>query len=532
MTLKTIDFINVLSKNDDVLNNAKRAFLAIKGDFDIGKIVFYDGKKAHFIFDDEKEDFETFEYVSDDFRMVYYKVNKYFWTDEDKEDLVLYAKIFEIEYKKYIADQKAKEIAYINVLTNLPNKVGYLRFLKQKSREELKDYTTFFINLHNFTIINKAFGQEQGDEAIKAFAKYVAKFMDEGEILSHFGGDNFAALVKTNRAYEFTKYFKEVKVSLKNSGSIIEIHITALCGAYNIRNGFNEIGELISYPAIALQYTKTKKRKVTYLTDGLKSILGSAKKVEQIFDDELRLNHFIPFYQPKVDLRTGKIIGSEALARWVRNDKIIPPAMFIPTLETSGKIHKLDLYILECVCQDIKFCHEHGYNTVPVSVNVSRKDLLIEDFDKNVLKILDKYNIKTEEIIIEVTETSSIDEQSLMFKFINSMNDIGLNTSIDDFGTGYSSLSVLRDFRVTEIKIDRSFINREKLVESDEIIISSIIEMARKLNINVICEGVESQEQATFLANLGCYQVQGFLFDEPLNKEEYWKRLIEGKYIV
>ena len=135
--------------------------------------------------------------------------------------------------------------------------------------------------------------------------------------------------------------------------------------------------------------------------------------------------------------------------------------------------------------------------------------------------MIKKYNVKTEDIVIEVTETTSVEEKERLARFIENMHKNGIMTSIDDFGTGYSSLSVLRDFKVNEIKIDRSFINREVLIDSDDIIIGSIINMAKRLNINVICEGVETQKQADFLLRHGCNKAQGYLYSKPLPKLEF-----------
>ena len=166
-----------------------------------------------------------------------------------------------------------------------------------------------------------------------------------------------------------------------------------------------------------------------------------------------------------------------------------------------------------------------GNNIVPASCNLSRSDFSIPDIEDKVINIIKKYNVKTRDIVIEVTETTNLEENKRLAKFINTMNQNGIMTAIDDFGTGYSSLSVLRDFKVSEIKIDRSFINREILTDSDEIIIGSIIDMAKRLNINVICEGVETKTQAEFLTKLGCLNAQGFLYSKPIPKQDFEEML-------
>ena len=245
------------------------------------------------------------------------------------------------------------------------------------------------------------------------------------------------------------------------------------------------------------------------------------KNIESTFKDELKNGSFVVYYQPKFDIKSGKIIGVEALSRWINNGKVVPPGMFVPILEKNGEIVDLDLFVLEKLCKDIHNYRNLGHNIVPASCNLSRRDFEIEDIEQKVIDIIRKYNVRTDDIVIEVTETTNLEENARLAKFIDAMHKNGIKTSIDDFGTGYSSLSVLRDFKVNEIKIDRSFINREVLTNSDEIIIGSIIDMAKRLSINVICEGVETIQQADFLIRLGCNNAQGFLYSKPLPKEEF-----------
>lgn len=527
-----VDFINKITESGNLIENAKDAFIILKKDYDFSSVILKTKEDTTILLAGNENKPVKHSYKSNNFEITFVKNDEYCWSQKQIEELDSLVRIIDIQFDKYKLQVKATESLYIQVLTGLPNSSGYIRKLKEYDLEELKNYTAFMINLKNFGILNKAFNQKEGDNSIIKYSKHLVSFIHNKELISHFGGDNFAAIIEKERANDFIEHIQNFHISIDSNGKEVEVILSGVAGIYNIEDGIKEAADIISLPTMALQYAKVEKKNYVFLNDDLKIIINSAKQIEDVFDSELASGHFVPYYQPKVDLRTGKIIGSEALARWIKDDKIVPPAMFTPSLEVSGKIHKLDLYILECVCQDIDYCRKHGYNTVPVSCNLSRKDLLIEDIDKVILGIINTYNIKPNDIILEVTETSTLDEQESMLKFLEKMKVNGISTSIDDFGTGYSSLSALRDFKVSEIKIDRSFINRNKLVDSDEIIIGSIIEMARKLNIEVICEGVENETQAAFLERLGCYSAQGFLFDKPLNKDEYQKRLSSGKYNI
>ena len=259
------------------------------------------------------------------------------------------------------------------------------------------------------------------------------------------------------------------------------------------------------------------------------------QRMEQMLPEALEKREFQVYYQPKVDIRTGQIVGTEALARWIRNGEVIQPFRFIPTMERNGFIIHLDLYILKRVCEAINGWIEKGYKLVPISVNISRNDISGVGHDprmlaERIIRIIKEYDIDPKYIIIEVTETTEASEQKDLYDFIRIISEAGIATSIDDFGTGCSTLSVLRDFPVNEIKIDRSFINHEAFLTQDQIIIKSIIQMARQLDLNVITEGVETEEQARFLLELGCNHAQGYLYDKPLEQSAFESRLSVGGY--
>jgi len=218
------------------------------------------------------------------------------------------------------------------------------------------------------------------------------------------------------------------------------------------------------------------------------------------------------------------------LARWFCNGIVLYPTEFVPILEQEGMVASLDLYVLEKTCEFIREWIDNGITPVPVSVNFSRRDLTYKDLAKEILETIDSFGIDRKFIEIEVTETASEDERVLMTNFLSRLKDADISTAIDDFGTGYSSLSTLRDFPVSVIKIDRSFINNDELNTSDEIVLRNIVAMANELGIDVVTEGVERPDQTQLLKNVGCHVVQGFLYDNPMPKKDFEKRLQKGVY--
>ena len=216
--------------------------------------------------------------------------------------------------------------------------------------------------------------------------------------------------------------------------------------------------------------------------------------------------------------------------RWIRNGKIIPPGEFIPVLETCESICLLDFCIFEQVCKDIRRWLDQGIEPVRISANFSRMNLSDPDFSDHIKRVLDRYNIPRQYIEVELTETMSEQENDRLSKFISDMHKSNIAMAIDDFGTGYSSLNLLRDFSADVLKLDKSFIDGHTGTRRDSVVVSNVANMARELDMSIISEGVEQWEQVEFLKGVHINMVQGFLFDRPLPKEDFEKRLKNKKY--
>lgn len=237
------------------------------------------------------------------------------------------------------------------------------------------------------------------------------------------------------------------------------------------------------------------------------------KQIEKDMKKALKDNEFVVYYQPKVYAKTGKIYGAEALVRWKKNDKMIMPSVFIPIFERNKFILKLDLYIFERVCKDMKEWKENYGVDVPISINVSRKHLVEKDFINDYAKIANKYGISTEKLDLEITESATIDSKIDMIKIMKEIKKAGFLISIDDFGTGYSSLNILHDMPIDILKIDKSFV--------DQNIVEDILNIAKKFKLKTIAEGVETKTQKEYLTEKGCDILQGYYYSKPLQKEEF-----------
>ena len=522
--------IELLNQNDNLY---KEALNLVKADFHLGKIEAINKKTSHedsYIIDNNYDKNIIVSYSTDEYNYNLYKnSDNYIYTENELNDLQLLIKILALFYKDYILYKKRIESELLSFNTKLYNAHGFLTKIDELSNKiNMKEYNSYFINLKGFGLINKTYGNKVGDQSIIYYATKLKSFIQDNELVAHPGGDNFVALIKRERHQDFIDLASKMNVDIDGYSFIL----TGIIGYVEIDDNFDNYREMLTKSSVACQYARATSKHICKMTDELFNNINSTKNIEKSFKDELEKGNFIVYYQPKFDVSTGRIVGVEALSRWVNEGKVVSPFVFVPILEKNGDIIDLDLHVLENLCSDIHNFRNLGHKIVPASCNLSRKDFEDPDLEKKVINIIKKYNVKTEDIVIEVTETTNLEENERLAKFINEMSKNGIMTSIDDFGTGYSSLSVLRDFKVREIKIDRSFINRDKLTKSDEIIIGSIINMATELEIAVICEGVETEAQIEFLKKLGCFRVQGYYYSKPLPKEEFEALLIQNRKML
>ncbi|MBO6147187.1 MAG: diguanylate cyclase [Lachnospiraceae bacterium] len=420
----------------------------------------------------------------------------------------------------------------IQLLSGLPNASGYMRDVEMlKKSRSVSEYSAFYFNIKRFGNINREIGQENGDDLLRAYADRVRAFINEDELVGHLGGDNFMAMIRKERQEEMTEFLSGVRVDLELKEGIRTFTLAATIGIWRIDDDNIEPGEIISRPSLALNQARNVRHKsVEIISDDQITRIRQQKNVLVEYKAALQNEEFHVFYQPKVDSRTNRLVGAEGLVRWVRSGETVSPGIFIPPLEESGEILKLDYYVLRHVCRDMVRWEKEGIEPVKVSVNFSRKDLADKQLADNINTIIEESGIDRKLIEIEVTETTDEEEQGALSEFISRLYSFGITTAIDDFGAGYSSIVSLRDFRVKTLKIDRSFINTDDFSWKDEVILKDIIHMAQELGMDIITEGVERQDQLLFVNSAGCFIIQGFFYDRPLPVEEFEQRLRQKDY--
>ena len=454
------------------------------------------------------------------------------WNEEEYKTFAIIIDILVIHMERFLLEKVVRDSALTQYLTGLPNSGGFIAHAtKLMESKEIMNYDSFYFNLKSYGLISRRYGLAEGDEIMKRYASKLREFCEEDEIIAHFGGDNYTALIKKDRTKKFLKFLSSVPVYGEKNGKKEEFKIAAVTGIYAVDESLKEPGQLISRAVMACNYAKNVANKpYVFVNKAMSTRIYRQKQIEDRYEEALQNDEFRIYLQPKVDIESGLIIGAESLARWFCNGVVLYPTEFVPILEQEGMVASLDLYVLKKSCEFIKKWIEIGIEPVQISVNFSRRDLSYKNLAKEITGIIDENGVDRKLIQIEVTETASEDERLLMTSFLRTLKDMGVQTAIDDFGTGYSSLSNLRDFPVSMIKIDRSFINNESVNTNDEIVLRNIINMAGELGIEVLTEGVERQDQIELLKSVGCKYAQGFLYDNPMPEFDFEKRLIRKGY--
>ena len=429
-----------------------------------------------------------------------------------------------------------RELAYYDDsgYKNLRCLYNYIERLYKKN--ELGGKAAMCYNFRHFSLVNQEIGKDGADIAMRSHHDELEKIIGEVGGIYRLGGDNFIAVCEMSKLDDVLRYLAETPaVYDKESGDFVKI--SSSVGVFRIteEQKIQNCNDVITNAITASKIAQSGGREhIIFYDEKIISLKEKTKRVQNLFPEALRSEEFHVFYQPKVNVLTGELSGAEALCRWIRNGKVVPPMDFIPALEETSDICKLDFYMLEHVCADIRRWLDEGKNIVRVSVNLSRKHIVNTDLLENVIEIIDRNNVPHKYIEIELTETTTDVEFVDLKRLVGGFRDAGISASVDDFGIGYSSLNLIRVIPWDILKVDKSFLPTE---EDDpesirSIMFKYVVSMARELGLECIAEGVETQAQLDVLRENNCNIAQGFFFDRPLPVEEFEKRLDTGCYDI
>ena len=420
------------------------------------------------------------------------------------------------------------KLAYIDEVTGGYNYNYFRRNASDilHSNKEIP-YLMLRFDIMNFRYINESYGHERADKILMATIKEFEKvFNPKKELCVRVNSDQFVAIVVNDMEYE-DKYMRYLKgISDEANEAQIRYPIRLKVGMYQIRKEDSNIDLMIDRANAARKSIDITANvlSATY-SDNIISNMRKVDAIESEMENSLKKGEFRVFIQPKWDTKKDEILGGEALVRWIKNDgSMVYPSDFIPIFESNGFIENLDFYMLEQLCIKIKEMRKDTskeYRFFPISVNQSRVLINNPDYVKNVEKILKRYDTDVSLIQLEITENLFFDQREKMVEVINQLKKLGLELAMDDFGSGYSSLNILKDVPFDILKIDKEFFDETFISNASTVILRKIFEMATELNIDVICEGVETKEQVEMLKGFGCHAVQGYFYGKPMPVDEF-----------
>ncbi len=379
-----------------------------------------------------------------------------------------------------------------------------------------KNYSLLAFDIDNFKYVNNFYGFDYGDTILKSIYQKVSLKLSEGEMLARISGDHFVALIENDDPQRLEEILRKVQ---ETEG--FKVYISA--GLYKIINREESVSMMMDKAGMAVQEVKGIPHRILgYYSDIYDTQMIKNEQMKRAIEKALAMSEIVPFFQPKVDVTTRKLVGAEALARWITSDGVlIPPGDFIPVCERTGLIAELDMMVFE---KTLAFLRKHvqaGEQCVPISVNFSRMHLLNDQFVDAIVSKLDEYGVPPELVELELTESVIFDNYTTISEFIEVLHEKGLSISMDDFGSGYSSLNMLKDVCIDVMKIDREFLKNTTDSERQRVIFTTIAKMAAKLGIEVVVEGVETEENIELMQESGCFIAQGFYYSRPVDMEKF-----------
>lgn len=396
------------------------------------------------------------------------------------------------------------------------------------------NYSALMMNMRHFSIINQDIGRSNGDVVLRNFYKLLSAIADTDGIVSRLGGDSFIALLRNELVEHITSILRGVPIYYDRENEK-RVLVSASAGIYHIPENFTFENASDIMDKILSAYQSAKRpgnESIAYYSENMLKKKDNDMRIMQLFEPAISKKEFKVFYQPKVDVETGEVIGAEALCRWIHGDDIISPAEFIPVLEQGNDICRLDFYILDVVCSDIRRWLDACIEPVRTSVNLSRKHLVDIDLLQHIIDIIDSHNVPHQYIEIELTETTTDVEFRVLKRIVSGLQELGIYTSVDDFGMGYSSLNLIREIPWNVLKIDRCFLPADDENESSvtSLMYRHVVAMALDIGLECITEGVETTKQIEILRANHCRYAQGYIFDKPLPRDRFEKILNMHRY--
>lgn len=384
------------------------------------------------------------------------------------------------------------------------------------------------VDIERFKLVNDLFGMEEGDNLLKFLAEGIKERVGHLGISGRLGPDTFVSLINHRTNYSKDMFVDTIR---EINEYPLNITLTLRYGIYEIDDITLPINMMCDRARLAIESIKGKYGVYHSFYD---QSFRNRMLLEQTITDNMKQalteHQFKVYYQPKYDLSTEKIIGAEALVRWQHPENgFMSPDDFIPLFEKNGFITDLDMYVWEEACKKIARIQSLGIKALPISVNVSRVDIYNPNLTDILINLVKKYNLKTKYLHLEITESAYTENSKQLIEVVSVLKKVGFVIEMDDFGTGYSSLNMLNELPIDMLKLDMRFLQNNTGARNNNNILSFIISLAKWMNLEVVAEGVETQEQVIMLRNMDCHYAQGYYYARPMSEIDFEILLQEEK---
>jgi diguanylate cyclase (GGDEF)-like protein/PAS domain S-box-containing protein len=435
------------------------------------------------------------------------------------------------------AERRIRYLARYDTLTKIPNRLQFQHSLQQaiaRTRRAGRELALIYMDLDRFKEVNDTFGHAAGDRALEILTERMSRKLPSNTMLGRLAGDEFALFVEnlpaeTDNRPAIAALAREILDELGRPFHLgqHELYVTGSIGIALAPRDADNVVDLIRDADAAMYYSKQNGgNSHSFFTPEMSAVAVERLMLKSKLRRAVERDELVILYQPKVDLRDGRVVGAEALIRWrLPGHGDISPAQFIPLAEESNLIQEIGEWVLKRVCQDYRSWQDRVPEPGRISINLSLKQLRQAEFLTRYRSVFDDMGVAPSNFELEITETTLMSEAGRMVRLLDELHAMGLHLSIDDFGTGYSSLSALQQFPVGTLKIDQSFVRHATVSREDATLVRTIIEMGRNLGLEVVAEGIESQQQLDFLRSRDCHFGQGRLFGEPMSAGDFLELL-------
>lgn len=439
--------------------------------------------------------------------------------------ILIFTLYYIISFCSVIASmRKTTKIIYTDMVTGGDNWLHFVKkgtTLLKRNRGSMKRYAVIHMRMRKYRSFCTCFGVQEGEALIEKFYCTIKKKLKRKELIAYHENAEFGILLAYTNKEQLTARVEMLEKEL--SAALPNMKLYFGIGVCQVKTGAKDIETLYNNALTACDMLgEEAESQIAFFDEEMNKQKIWERKVEDEMERALANKEFKVYLQPKINAKQEILAGAEALVRWIHPvDGFIPPNRFIPIFEQNGFILKLDDYMLEEVTRMQAQWIFEGRKIVPISVNISRAHFTRDDLAEHICSIVDKYQVPHDVIELELTESAFFDDKKVLLDTVKKLREYGFIVSMDDFGAGYSSLNSLKELQIDVLKIDADFFRGENVEERGMLIVSEVIDLAKKLNMKIVAEGIESREQVDFLIEQECDLIQGYFFAKPMAVEEF-----------